>query len=135
VRLAPGAGVGEHVEDDLDVLLVVVEGGGHIDSAGGGRLPLHPHALVWLPRSSRRSVQAGPEGLAYLTVHQRRPGLTVRNPAGRSTRTLAAPAVEGGEGGEAPCLLTLVCDACGRISPERSARYCGQCGEALHSNG
>jgi|GEM_PF-1207871 len=48
--------------------------------AGGARseeIALAPGAAVWLPRGSRRSLSAGPDGLAYLTVHQRRPGLAV----------------------------------------------------------
>lgn len=130
VRLAPGAGVGEHVENDLDVLLVVIAGGGWIDS-DEGRLPLEPQALVWLPRTSRRALAAGPGGLACLTVHRRREGLAIK---GLSVAKAAVTAASVAEGGEGPCLLDQVCAACGRISPERSARYCGQCGELLHSN-
>jgi uncharacterized protein (DUF2249 family) len=33
--------------------------------------------LAWLPRRSRRQVTAGPDGLRYLTVHQRRKALTL----------------------------------------------------------
>lgn len=115
--------MGEHAEDDLDVLLLVVEGSGVI-SLRAGDLALEPHALVWLPRSARRSLSAGPQGLSYLTVHQRRPGLGIRNAVG------GALAVAG-EGGEAPCLLDRICPACDRVSSEPGARYCSRCGEPL----
>lgn len=127
VRLGPGAGVGEHAESDLDVLLVVQEGSGRLDGPEGS-LELAPRAVVWLPRGSRRALAAGPAGLAYLTVHQRRPPLGISN--------LTAAVTEGGEG---PCLLDRVCPECGRLAAEASARYCSRCGEALpardgHSN-
>jgi quercetin dioxygenase-like cupin family protein len=79
VRLNPEHHIGEHVEPDLDVLLVAVEGDGvvHLDS---GDQRLVPGAVVWLPRGSRRSVRAGAGGLAYLTSHQRRPGMKITAP-------------------------------------------------------
>jgi hypothetical protein len=33
--------------------------------------------LVWLPRRSQRSFAADGEGMTYLTVHPRRPGLSI----------------------------------------------------------
>ncbi|MFC1430266.1 hypothetical protein ACEZDB_06270 [Streptacidiphilus sp. N1-3] len=137
VRLPPGGGVDEHVEEDLDVLLVVVEGSGRLGGAGGtgdgGAELLAPRSVVWLPRGSRRSLNAGPEGLVYLTVHQRRPALSIKglslpDSTGTSTGTGTGT---GSAGGEGPCRLDRVCTACGRLSPELSARYCGQCGEPL----
>jgi hypothetical protein len=34
--------------------------------------------VVWLPHGSTRGVTAGADGLAYLTVHRRRPGMQIR---------------------------------------------------------
>jgi quercetin dioxygenase-like cupin family protein len=82
VRLAPGHHVAPHAEPDLDVLLFVVSGDGTL----GGRhvddepQPLTPGALVWLPHGSTRSITAGDDGLAYLTVHRRRPGMQIGRP-------------------------------------------------------
>ncbi|MFF5895419.1 hypothetical protein ACFY8O_05755 [Streptomyces argenteolus] len=121
VRLPPEAGVGEHQEDVLDVLLVVLAGEGSLRTGAGETLRLAPTEVVWLPRTSRRALLAGPEGLTYLTVHRRRPGLTVK-PAVR------APAYEGGE---APCMLDLVCARCGRLSADRAPKFCSACGEAF----
>ncbi|MFD9501288.1 hypothetical protein [Streptomyces sp. NPDC060035] len=119
VRLPPNAGVGEHQEDVLDVLLVVLAGRGSLRT-GGDTLDLAPTTVTWLPRTSRRALEAGPEGLTYLTVHRRRPGLTIK-PA------VKAPAVD--EGGEGPCMLDLVCPECGRLSADRNPRFCSACGE------
>ncbi|WP_103534911.1 hypothetical protein [Streptomyces sp. SM11] len=118
VRLPPGAEVGEHQEDVLDVLLVVLEGGGSVRTAGGGPvLELEPSTVLWLPRTSRRALAAGPDGLLYLTVHRRRPGLAIKPPGG---------AYEGGEG---PCALDRVCPECGRLSQDPAPVFCSRCGE------
>ncbi|MFF2197452.1 hypothetical protein [Streptomyces sp. NPDC058157] len=117
VRLRPGAAIAEHTEPLLDVLLVVVAGGGRLETPDGPHA-LRPHAACWLPRGTRRSLAAGPEGLAYLTVHTRRPGLGI------------APAAPD-EGGEPACLLSRVCPACGRLATEAAAAYCCRCGTRL----
>ncbi|MFD9606825.1 cupin domain-containing protein [Streptomyces sp. NPDC057908] len=119
VRLPPGAEVAEHQEDVLDVLLVVIAGSGRV-VAGGDALNLTPTGVVWLPRTSRRALAAGPDGLAYLTVHRRRPGLTIKS-------SVAPPA--GYEGGEAPCMLDRVCPGCGRLSQDPEPVFCSRCGE------
>ncbi|WP_371793312.1 hypothetical protein OG285_34695 [Streptomyces sp. NBC_01471] len=118
IRLAPEAGVAGHVEPDLDVLVCVVGGSGWLETAGGSQ-QLAPGAVVWLPHGVRRSLAAGPDGLCYLTVHRRRPGLTIAS----------APAEHGG--GEAACLLQLVCPGCGHLAQESGARFCSRCGEEL----
>ncbi|HEY3866769.1 MAG TPA: hypothetical protein VGM10_00385 [Actinocrinis sp.] len=78
VRLAPLAQVAQHAEDELDVLLLVVEGSGALRS-DHDVVALAEQSLIWLPRGSRRSLIAGPNGLAYLTVHQKRPGMGIRS--------------------------------------------------------
>ncbi|MEU6659001.1 hypothetical protein [Streptomyces sp. NPDC046821] len=132
VRLLPGADVPGHVEPDLDVLLVTVEGSGTLRH-GGDEEELAPGVLVFLPRGERRSVTAGPDGLAYLTAHRRRPGLSIgRAPvreAGEATER--TPAREAREGGEPACLINRVCPACDRVSEDPSASYCGRCGGRL----
>ena len=72
IRLRPGTGIDPHTGPDLDVLLLVLRGSGQITTELG-TVDLHPGALVWLPRRSRRGFTAGPEGLSYLSVHTRRP--------------------------------------------------------------
>lgn len=98
------------------MLLVVLEGAGRV-RVGGGDIVLSPSTVVWLPRTSRRALSAGPDGLTYLTVHRRRPGLAVKPPGG---------AYEGGEG---PCMLDRVCPECGRLSEDPAPVFCSRCGE------
>ncbi|MYT29896.1 hypothetical protein GTY73_13905 [Streptomyces sp. SID8354] len=81
VRIPPDGRIDTHVEPDLDVLLYVVSGDGAVDTEDG-RQPLAEGGLLWLPRGSRRSVTAGRDGLAYLTVHRRRPGLQIKSRPG-----------------------------------------------------
>ncbi len=76
ITLAPGAAIGAHHGPDLDVLLHVLSGAGQL-ATELGTVELRPGSLVWLPRRSRREFTAGPDGLMYLTVHQRRQALTL----------------------------------------------------------
>jgi uncharacterized protein (DUF2249 family) len=80
IRLQPGAGIGAHDGPGLDVLVTVLDGAGQLTTELG-TVELHPGALVWLPRRSRRQFTAGPDGLSYLTVHQRRQSLTLSTTA------------------------------------------------------
>jgi quercetin dioxygenase-like cupin family protein len=73
----PGERVSEHVNDERDVLLVVVSGGGTLSVDGATTKLRSGHALV-IPKGARRSVAAGPAGIRYLTAHRVRGGLTIR---------------------------------------------------------
>jgi quercetin dioxygenase-like cupin family protein len=77
IRLAAGDRIDPHDGPDLDVLMVVVAGSGTVTGPGEDRLSVNPGSLVWLPRRAYRGIHAGPSGLAYLTVHQRRPALQI----------------------------------------------------------
>ncbi|WP_405738612.1 hypothetical protein OG422_01140 [Streptomyces sp. NBC_01525] len=76
VHLTAGQRVDAHTEPDLDVLLLVLAGGGTLESAGPNEA-LAAGGLVWLPHGSRRALVAGAAGLSYLTVHRRRPGMRI----------------------------------------------------------
>ena len=71
VRLDPGRSVDDHVNRDVDVAVIVLAGRGtiHIDGAPS---PLRPHVVAHILRGSARRIDAGPDGLGYLTVHRRR---------------------------------------------------------------
>lgn len=81
IRLAPLQLIEDHDGPDLDVLIHVVHGSGSLGTDDGA-IDLAPGAVVWLPRRSRRGFAAGPHGLAYLSVHTRRPLLAVGSPLG-----------------------------------------------------
>jgi uncharacterized protein (DUF2249 family) len=76
ISLQPGTSIGAHAGPDLDVLLLVLDGTGQLTTELGP-LKLQPGALAWLPRRSRREFTAGPDGMRYLTVHQRRQSLVI----------------------------------------------------------
>ena len=76
VRLDPDHAMAEHTNREVDVLLVVLAGSGHV-ALGTRTVPLHPHVVAHAPKGLARTVQAGAQGLTYLTVHRRRGGLTI----------------------------------------------------------
>jgi uncharacterized protein (DUF2249 family) len=78
IALPASARIDTHNGPDIDVLIFVVGGTGELTTELGS-VQLRAGALIWLPRRSRRQFTAGPDGLRYLTVHQRRQdiGLTI----------------------------------------------------------
>ena len=77
IHLPAGHQVDTHTEPDLDVVLVVVAGAGSIGTPDGTQT-LAEGNIAWLPHGSTRSVTAGTDGLSYLTIHRRRPGLQIK---------------------------------------------------------
>ncbi|MFY2861728.1 DUF2249 domain-containing protein [Mycobacterium sp. THU-M104] len=71
ITLGPGSGIATHTGADVDVLIHVLSGSGQLTTEQG-TINLSSGALLWLPRRSRRQFSAGPDGLRYLTVHQKR---------------------------------------------------------------
>ena len=71
VRFPGGGGVGEHVNDEVDVVFIGVSGAGTL-AVDGDQRSLRPGCLILVPKGARRATRAAPEGLAYLTVHKRR---------------------------------------------------------------
>ncbi len=76
VRFDAGGGVGEHVNDEVDVLFVGVAGLGSV-RVEGEEYVLSAGMLVLAPRGARRSTNALSDGFAYLTVHRRRGPLRI----------------------------------------------------------
>jgi uncharacterized protein (DUF2249 family)/quercetin dioxygenase-like cupin family protein len=76
IALPPGGTIDAHTGPELDVLIHVLAGSGRLGTEEGA-LDLEPGVLAWLPRRSRRRFSAGPAGLRYLTVHQRRQALVL----------------------------------------------------------
>ena len=76
IQLRPGGRIEAHTGPELDVLVHVLGGSGQLSTAEG-TVELVDGALVWLPRRSHRAITAGADGLCYLSVHSRRPALSV----------------------------------------------------------
>jgi mannose-6-phosphate isomerase-like protein (cupin superfamily) len=76
VRFGVGRGVGEHVNDELDVVFLGVSGAGEV-KVDGREHALGAGKLVFVPKGARRSTRGGSEDFAYLTVHGRRGPLRI----------------------------------------------------------
>jgi quercetin dioxygenase-like cupin family protein len=68
VRFSAGRGVDEHVNEEVDVLLVGVSGSGVV-AVGEQEYRLRAGTLAFIPKGARRSTRSGSEDFAYLTVH------------------------------------------------------------------
>jgi glyoxylate utilization-related uncharacterized protein len=71
-----GHEIAEHVNAELDVLLVVVAGAVTV-TIDGARHSLSAPAALLIPRGTRRAIAAGAEGARYLSVHRRRGPLQI----------------------------------------------------------
>ena len=78
-----GAGPAEHVNDERDVLVFVVDGSATL-SVDGEERELVPGEAVIVPKNTRRRITAGRGGLRYLSVHIKRPPLQIRTAGERS---------------------------------------------------
>ena len=70
VLFEAGGGVGEHVNDEVDVLIVGVSGSGSV-SVGREEHAVSNGVMVFIPKGARRSTRATSESLAYLSIHRR----------------------------------------------------------------
>jgi quercetin dioxygenase-like cupin family protein len=76
VRFEAGGGVGEHVNDEVDVVIFGVSGSGLVE-VNGEEHPLWRATLVFVPRGVRRSTRSTSGDFAYLSVHRRRGPLRI----------------------------------------------------------
>ena len=79
-------GVASSLGTGLGGMVHVLAGSGQLTTELG-TVELAPGALVWLPRRSKRAFKAGPGGLRYLTVHQRRQALVLEPAPARAARS------------------------------------------------
>ena len=76
VRFEAGRGVGEHVNYEVDVLVVGVSGSGVV-GVGGEEHPVSNGHIVFVPRGARRYTRAVSDDFVYLSIHQRRGPLRI----------------------------------------------------------
>ena len=81
IALGPEGRIEAHTGPELDVLIHVIGGSGRLTTERN-EITLDVGDLLWLPKGSRRQFTAGPGGLRYLTVHQRRRSLLLRTKGG-----------------------------------------------------
>jgi mannose-6-phosphate isomerase-like protein (cupin superfamily) len=77
VRLGDGNAIADHVNGEVDVLLVVWSGAGEL-VVDDHATALRSGIVVAVPRGSRRAVRAQGSDLTYLSIHRRRDGLMIR---------------------------------------------------------
>ena len=73
-----GAGPPEHVNDERDVLVCIVNGSARL-KIDGDESELLPGEAVIVPKGRRREITAGRGGVRYVSVHLRRPPLQIRS--------------------------------------------------------
>lgn len=76
VSFRAGRGASEHVNEEVDVLLVGMSGSGVV-AVDGEERALWAGALVFVPKGARRAIRSASEDFAYLTVHRRRGPLRI----------------------------------------------------------
>lgn len=80
-----GAGPGEHVNDERDVLVFVVDGSAEVSIDGESRELVAGEAVI-VPKGQRRKITSGRGGVRYLSVHLRRPPLQIQSGRDRDRR-------------------------------------------------
>ena len=73
----PGHAIAEHVNAELDVLVVVLEGSGAV-TVDGQRHDVGAGRAILIPRGASRRIEAAAGGLRYLSVHRRRGPLQIQ---------------------------------------------------------
>lgn len=82
IAIAPGEEISSHEGPDLDVVIVVLDGSGVLETEVDS-IDLVNGSMVWLPKLSVRRFIAGENGLRYFSVHTRKRGLQIGRPPAR----------------------------------------------------
>ena len=78
-----GQGVLEHVNSEVDVIMVVISGYGNV-YVNGESVELSRGKVVVVPKEATRAIKATGDGLAYVNVHKRRKRLQLSNASERA---------------------------------------------------
>jgi quercetin dioxygenase-like cupin family protein len=76
VRFEAGGGVEEHVNDEVDVIIVGISGSGFV-IVDGKEHPVSNGTITFVPIGARRSTRSTSGEFAYLTLHRRRGPLRI----------------------------------------------------------
>jgi mannose-6-phosphate isomerase-like protein (cupin superfamily) len=74
LRFGTGEGIPPHINNEVDVLIVIVEGEGVL-TLGDVERPIRTGEATLIPRGVRRAISCTSGALAYLSCHRRRGGL------------------------------------------------------------
>ena len=92
ISCTDGQGVGSHVNGEVDVLLVGIDGEGSVEIDGHWHV-LRPGQVVLIPKGVPRATRCDGDHFTYLTCHRRRAGLW---PAPYMAGSDAGVSVQGG---------------------------------------
>ena len=70
VRFETGDGVGEHVNEEVDVIILGISGSGFVE-VDGREHPISTRTMIFVPKGTMRSTRSASGDFAYLTVHRR----------------------------------------------------------------
>jgi quercetin dioxygenase-like cupin family protein len=76
VRFSVGSGVEEHLNDEVDVVILGVSGEGKV-VVEGKIYALSTGTLVFVPKGARRSILGTSDRFAYLSIHRNRRGVRI----------------------------------------------------------
>ncbi len=76
VRFSVGSGIEEHLNDEVDVMILGISGEGKVVIEGKDHA-LSTGTLVFVPKGARRSILSTSERFAYLSVHRKRRGVRI----------------------------------------------------------
>ncbi len=71
VRFPSGDGVGEHVNREVDVVMVGIDGFGTV-TVDGREDQLSAGSMIFVPNGARRSVRSESDEFSYLSIHRSR---------------------------------------------------------------
>lgn len=71
VQWNDGGGVAEHLNGEVDVLMIVLGGEGTA-IVGGEQFTMSPGDVLLIPKDTARSIQSSSKGFRYLNVHKRK---------------------------------------------------------------
>jgi quercetin dioxygenase-like cupin family protein len=74
-----GTGPPEHVNEERDVLVVVLDGSATLSIDGDERKLAQGDSAI-IAKGRRRKITAGRDGVRYLSIHRRRPPLQIGQP-------------------------------------------------------
>lgn len=77
VRFEGGNGVASHVNDEVDVLVIVIAGKGIVEVDGVSQA-IAAGQLCLIPKGVARSIRSAGDAFAYLSCHRRRGGIWPR---------------------------------------------------------
>jgi quercetin dioxygenase-like cupin family protein len=78
VHLRPDGAIGAHVNDDVDVLIVGIDGAANV-TIDGTQHTLRAGVAIIVPKGASRAIHADPEtDVSYLTVHHARASIRIR---------------------------------------------------------